>query len=114
MAWTARVSNELWWLTAIGIATLIVSIAVLVILVRRGGRSRELAATIDEVRKVGQQVENMRAQSSTEHGPMQDYIEWTYNQVKRMMARFGFIADRNFPEPPVSPRKPKATPDDTQ
>lgn len=107
-------SNELWWLTLLAIATLLVSLTVLVILLRRGGRSRELAATIDEVRKVGSQVEEMRRQNSTEHYQFIKMLRWIVAELARLVERFGFLARKDAAEPPAATRKPKTTPDDTQ
>ena len=92
----------------IGLIVLVLIIVILCVLVWRGGRSAETSATIREIRKVGDQVENMRSQNTNEHAPMQDYIEWIYARVRRICERLGFLEDKNIPEPPLPPSvKPK-------
>lgn len=99
-------------IVAIALATLILAFIILSILVSRSGRSAETSATIREIRKVGNQVENMRSQNTNEHAPMQDYVMWIHRKVRLICERLGFLDDKNMSEPPLPPTvKPKS--DDT-
>lgn len=103
MEGTDEVTERTQWILYLCIAIFAVVLATLGLLLWRGGRSRETADTMRAIREVGDQVEGMRSQNTNEHAPMQDYIEWTYGQVRRILARLGFLDDKAIPEPPIPP-----------
>lgn len=52
-------------------------------------------------------VQAMREQNSNEHSRMQRIVEWMYDQTTSLMRRFGFLVDKNAPEPPIPPTAKK-------
>lgn len=99
-------SHEIWWITVITGATFIVALAILAILVWRGGRSRETAITLAAVKKISDSVEEMRRQNSTEHYVFGKLARWIISELTRIVGRLGFLANKDAPEPPLQTPKP--------
>lgn len=99
-------SNEIWWITVIALATFFVSLITLALLVWRGGRSRETAAVMASLKHIGEQVEETRRQNSTEHYQIVKMLRWAIDELARIVERFGFLSKKNAAEPPVTPRRP--------
>lgn len=55
-------------------------------------------------------VAAMRTQNSHEHGRMQRIHDWVASELGRIVRRFGFLSDKDAPEPPLNPPDDKSPP----
>ena len=76
----------------------------------------EHGAIINVVRESAKEyedaVEAMREQNSHEHSRMQRIHDWVASQIGRLMARFGFLHDKDSPGPQKRPARDDTWPGD--
>lgn len=100
-------ADKVWWVLALSASTFVLVVAILLLLIRRGGRSIETAAVLQAVRKVDQSLVGMRSQNSAEHSFFQAFARSIWSELVRLTDRFGFLKSRDPLSEPLQKSPPK-------